>query len=218
MMHPTRLRNLAATIFASTFLFTLSGCMTMRPGPASYSSYSDDPGDLEVRLAEKRNDTALQMGLSPYENLSRSDRQRVNDRMELEIAERRLDSERDKEMYFRVKPEFASDRDRIKFLRLDSLEARQSFLQSHKLLATPDRFNATDAHLIVDQDIAVGMTKRAVRASWGDADSVEVAGNPRYGNEKWNYTQTVPSASGFKTFKRTIVFEGGQVVGWQSRN
>lgn len=69
--------------------------------------------------------------------------------------------------------------------------------------------------LIENRDIVVGMTKKAVSQSWGDPDLVEVAGNPLYGNERWQYKTYVSSSEGYKKELRVIYFEAGRVAGWE---
>jgi outer membrane protein assembly factor BamE (lipoprotein component of BamABCDE complex) len=64
--------------------------------------------------------------------------------------------------------------------------------------------------------LRLGMKKRNVQRRMGRPDAVEVAGNPKYGNERWIYERSVPTLNG--TFQETqvIYFEGGSVVGWES--
>ena len=66
-------------------------------------------------------------------------------------------------------------------------------------------------------DIVLGMNKDAVIESWGEPEAVEVAGNQLYGNEKWVYTEYIPSSEGYQREERVVIFEAGKVVGWQSQ-
>ena len=54
--------------------------------------------------------------------------------------------------------------------------------------------------------------------SWGEPEAVEVAGSQLYGNEKWVYTEYVPSSEGYQKEERVVIFEGGKVVGWQRQS
>jgi outer membrane protein assembly factor BamE (lipoprotein component of BamABCDE complex) len=70
--------------------------------------------------------------------------------------------------------------------------------------------------LIGQSDIMLGMTRAAVRESWGPPDEVEVAGQPMYGNERWHYTEQMTSSEGYTTERRIVIFEAGRVVGWET--
>ena len=54
-----------------------------------------------------------------------------------------------------------------------------------------------------------------MKKSWGLPDSVEVAGNPIYGNERWRYKRYTPSPEGYRLQSRIIYFESGKVAGWE---
>ena len=59
---------------------------------------------------------------------------------------------------------------------------------------------------IEQKEIYVGMEKDLVIDSLGRPGRVEVAGNPRYENERWAYVET--------NTVRFVYFEGGKVIGW----
>lgn len=65
-------------------------------------------------------------------------------------------------------------------------------------------------------NIRLGMQRRRVKMSLGSPMHVEVAGNPKYGNERWIYEKEIPTLDGYYTEKQVIYFEGGSVVGWES--
>jgi hypothetical protein len=65
------------------------------------------------------------------------------------------------------------------------------------------------------KDIVVGMPNDIVRRSWGSPDSIDVAGNPLYGNERWRYKRQMPSSEGYRLQSRIVYFEAGKVVGWE---
>lgn len=64
--------------------------------------------------------------------------------------------------------------------------------------------------------VRLGMQKNKVQLHLGHPTLVEVAGNPKYGNERWIYERSVPTMDGFFTEKKVIYFEGGSVVGWET--
>jgi hypothetical protein len=135
--------------------------------------------------------------------------------MELKRLERtEIEGRRDRDQYYKAKALLRSDAERIEFLRVGSFEGRDRWLRAQGInLASPK--HAPDVQeLITQNDIAVGMSKQAVRESWGEPEAVEVAGNPVYGNERWRYAEQIASSEGYQTEGRMIYFEGGRVVGW----
>jgi outer membrane protein assembly factor BamE (lipoprotein component of BamABCDE complex) len=108
-----------------------------------------------------------------------------------------------------------SDADRLQFLALDNFDERNQWLTSHGVYGS-DTPNKPEIQALIEiNDITVGMTKQAVRDSWGEPELVEVAGNPLYGNERWGYSEQLPSSEGFQSEKRIVYFEGGRVIGWE---
>lgn len=65
-------------------------------------------------------------------------------------------------------------------------------------------------------NIRLGMAKQRVKRTLGSPNQVEVAGNPKYENERWTYEENVPTLDGYYKEKKVIYFEGGSVVGWES--
>jgi hypothetical protein len=134
----------------------------------------------------------------------------------LTILERGLESRREREQYFRHQSELRDDMERIEFLSLPSFETRQAWLE-RRGLDEPTGFRPDVEQLIEQNDIALGMTRRAVRESWGEPELVEVAGNPIYGNERWHFSDQRPTPDGFQTERRIVYFDRGLVVGWERR-
>ncbi len=158
-------------------------------------------------------------GASGYESQALS-RDVANERGELPFlakVENALEGRREREQYFKNKPYMHSDQDRLAFLALDKFEERAQWLAAHGISGSTTP-HAPEIQALVDiNDITVGMTKQAVRDSWGEPELVEVAGNPLYGNERWAYSEQLPSTEGFQTEKRTIYFSNGRVAGWERR-
>ncbi len=91
---------------------------------------------------------------------------------------------------------------------LDNLE--MLLLNDQQPLVTQKRKPATTDYL------HLGMGKNNVQRSLGIPTQVEVAGNPKYENERWIYETQVPTMDGFYSERRVIYFENGTVVGWES--
>jgi hypothetical protein len=199
-------------------LFLLNGCGLLKTrNDVSSSVVKSEQDDFDMKQYELRNKVAQEMGYESYQKLAPFERQDVEDRIALERGERLLQSKREREQYYNFKPYLKNDRERLDFIRLGTYENRERYLQRHGLLNGTEQRSDQVADMIRKQDITVGMTKQAVRESWGDPDAIEVAGNPMYGNERWKYTQDVASADGFKTKNRVVFFEGGVVSGWESK-
>ena len=218
-INSTTWTKLFAVVCLSISIAFLSGACSsvQRSGASGYGGPS-----LETNLQRERQDQRLnaatgKLGFDDPSSLSDSELRRVHQRAQLDRAEQILEGRREREQYFSNKPYMKDDRDRLVFLALPDFEAREKWLDSRHIngSSTP---NPTVMQNIVDQnDVAVGMTKQAVRDSWGPPDSVEVAGNPIYGNEKWMYTEQTASTEGYRNEKRAIFFEAGRVVGWETR-
>ncbi len=141
----------------------------------------------------------------------------ITARQYLKRAEKNLDGKSEREQYYKAKPHLKNDLERLQFLELDSTAARDRYLNA-KGINGDQISHPFEMQSLVDQnDIAAGMTRQAVKESWGPPDDVEIAGNPLYGNEKWKYSEQVTSSEGYMTEKRTVTFEGGRVVGWETR-
>lgn len=177
------------------------------------SGYRSSQGFSRDRKAFDRERSANEMGLQG--SLSGDELDAVDMRTRLRRAEEHLEGKREREQYYKNKPYMRSDADRLQFLALDNYDDRNQWLTQHSVFGT-DTPNRPEIQALIEiNDITVGMTKAAVRESWGEPELVEVAGNPLYGNERWGYSEQLPSSEGFQTEKRVVYFEGGRVVGWQ---
>ena len=130
--------------------------------------------------------------------------------------EKTLETKDDKKLYSKLLPWFTSDEERISYLSQNSFEARQLWVQTSGILERQNSMSQKYKTLIEGQDIAIGMPIDLVRKSWGEPAQVEVSGNPLYKNEKWRYINSVSSSEGFKQEGKTIYFENGKVVGWET--
>lgn len=200
----------------------LSGCALMRSSESGHSSRYDSNSsnsgqNYRYRDLEVRDSTATELGYGSYQRLSGAEQREVEDRVDLKRLERNLQTQREREQYYRYKPLMKSDRQRAEFIQVGSFEGRQRWLRAKGISGVGERHTAETTQLIAEQDVALGMSRLAVKQSWGDPDAIEVAGNPIYGNERWQYTTNNASTEGFNSEKRTIYFESGVVVGWERK-
>ena len=210
-------RSLAALLAAT---FSLNGCSSMQRSKASgYDSYSSGTGPAfsRDRKAYDRDQSANELRLQQDSNLSSDDVAALDARTRLRKAEAMLEGKRERDQYFKNKPYMKNDRDRLQFLSLDNFDDRNKWLTNRGVFGT-ETPNAPEIQALIEiNDITTGMTKQAVKDSWGEPELVEVAGNPLYGNERWAYSEQLPSSEGFKAEKRVVYFEGGRVIGWEKR-
>jgi len=195
---------------------SLSGCALMQPGN-NYASTQED--EYAAYSAQKSGtlEALEELGWSPSRRLTPEEQSVLEKRMELHKMERNLISEREREQYFNYKPYFENDQDRIDFLNLPNVEARDRFAMTKGIYFHANKYTPVVREAVSKSDIVLGMNKDAVIESWGEPETVEVAGSQLYGNEKWVYTEYVPSSEGYQKEERVVIFEGGKVVGWQKQ-
>lgn len=120
-----------------------------------------------------------------------------------------LQSEESLAFYNQYKNQLGSTSEKIYFLNLHPYE-RTDYLKT-KGIISEGRSPASTLHermfAVRRNDIMMGMSKNDVLESWGKPMRVEVAGNPRYENERWLYRMNGAS--------KYIYFESGQVQGWE---
>lgn len=157
-----------------------------------------------------------ELGIQKSINDSEALQQKVADRLRLKKLEQQLRGQEETNQYYKYKPYFRSDRERIHFLSLSNIEQRSQYLTRSKVVELKGNYSETEKVLIEENDLGLGMTKKAVRESWGPPDEVEVAGDPRFGNERWRYKKAIVNSDAYKEEMRLIYFEAGRVVGWQT--
>jgi hypothetical protein len=205
---------------ASLGLTACSG-LTTRSESSGYA-YRDDlsPTTADQYYSEKKRHAWSQakeeLGYVTTQELNEAQAQSIRTRTELNRLEKNLSNEADKAQYYSYKPYFRSDAERVQFLKLPSKEIRERWARGRGLATEETTFSPAINQLIENSDIAKGMSKNAVRQSWGEPEFVEVAGNPIYGNERWRYNKLVSSEEGYKQETRLIYFEAGRVVGWET--
>lgn len=205
----------AITLFSMSLWILALGCTSV--GRSNQSGYYLRGGD-DYRTRTVEDDRRNFERDSAQEELgAASNEKSVAVRQVLKREEKRLEGKSERDQYYKAKPYLKNDLERLQFLRLDSTASRDRYLNS-KGINGDQITHPPEMQSLVDQnDIAAGMTRQAVKESWGAPDDVEVAGNPLYGNEKWKYSEQVTSSEGYMTEKRTVYFESGRVVGWETR-
>lgn len=114
------------------------------------------------------------------------------------------------ELYEKYRDRLRTKSEKIYFLKLSSRDREEymvskGFYQGKLSNVSPQEEDAISHH-----QIAQGMTKDAVLKSWGKPISVEVAGNPKYENERWVYRRNRKL--------EYVYFEGGHVEGFTAKN
>ena len=196
----------------------LTGCSSFERSPDSGYAYRYDERRQGSGVNNSRDERAqwekagAQAELGPL-----ADDRSLSLRQAVRREEKRLESKQDRETYYKARPNLKSDAERLQFLRLESEGQRDRFLAVRGIASDSVTHPPEIQDLIEQNDIAYGMTKQAVRESWGPPENIEVAGDPVYGNERWYFTEQVTSSEGYTTERRVVTFEGGIVVGWQTR-
>lgn len=203
-----------ALAFAMMFA---TGCTSLqRSSSSGYADY-DQHAIGRDRRQNERESAMSNMGISDTRELSEREVEAINLRVALTKAEKALEGKREREQYYKNKPYMRGDRERLEFLQLGSYEARSRWLNAKGILASMAQHPPEVQSLIDVNDVAVGMTKQAVKDSWGEPELIEVAGNPIYGNERWHYSEQSSSTEGYRSQHRLVYFESGRVAGWESR-
>ena len=209
------------SLLLPVLLLGLSACSMLQRSTNSgyYESTSVEARGTQEFYNDKKSyeidETRQELGFKNSQPLSEADQERIEERMALKRLESRLATQREKRQYYKLKGIMRSDRERIAFLRLPTMEARERFAQNRGL-RVDENYPEAIVNLIEAQDIAVGMSQKAVTESWGDPDIVEVAGDPVYGNERWKYSHYASGNDGYQKEMRVVYFESGRVVGWES--
>ena len=108
--------------------------------------------------------------------------------------------------YKKYRSRLGSISEKIYFLSLTSLKARDEYLFARGL--TRGGFSPDEKDAIRQREIILGMSKDAVVDSWGRPSQVDIAGDPKYENERWAFYE--------RGKIKYIYFEGGRVQGWNS--
>jgi len=189
------------------------------------SGYSDDnesgPNTIQDFYRERRakawQDTKEELAIPEGRELSENEVQDIRTRIELNRLEKTLQRDAKKKQYYSLKPFFNNDAEKVYYLKLPTDDARMRWTNARGISSVENNFSPQDTQLIESNDIAKGMTQKAVTQSWGEPDFVEVAGNALYGNERWRYNKLVSTEEGYKNETRILYFDAGRVVGWETK-
>lgn len=183
-------------------------------GSSGTNHWADVAGE---RSAYEREIAMRELGYSRNQNLEDAQLSSVNQRVYLNRLENKLRNKEIREQYFRHKPYFKSDGERLAFLSLNSDQERLHWLERNQGELTKTLITPKERAAIDHQDIFVGMSSGAVAESWGEPREVEVAGNPIYQNFRWTFEKQVPTTDGYQLETRVVYFEAGRVVGWKTQ-
>ena len=128
-----------------------------------------------------------------------------------------VDARRERELYSHALPWFESEDEKLEFLSLKGFNAKREWLNERNFFKRNSDLGIQEQEAVTQQDIYLGMTQEYVMKSWGEPEAIDVSGNPNFKNERWKYTRSIASESGFQTQRRFVYFEGGRVVGWEQR-
>ncbi len=205
-------------IYIIILMGSLSSCsyFQTRSPQSGFQTYHEDNQQIPGLVDKKGdprivNESGLNMPLLTIE-----DRKLIMDRERVRVLERSLATSKMREQYARIVPWFKSDKERIEFLTITSVEERQIWINKKGIWNRSNLQPTEMKSLIETQDIAIGMPLEYVRKAWGEPQAIEFTGNPIYKNERWKYLRTVTLPDGFKPEKRYVYFEGGKVVGWET--
>lgn len=197
----------------------LSACAAFqRSSQSGYEesySYSSEPNDIyQQKAMSVDRDAREELGLLGRP-LTDDERAQVDTRLRLKRQESKIQTRREKKQYYQVRTLLKNDKERLFFISLPTYDARERWAQQRGLGNSDETYSPEVAKTIESNDIALGMSQKAVSESWGDPDSVETAGNPLFGYERWKYNRYVSGNDGYQKESRIVYFEGGRVVGWE---
>ena len=198
----------------------LSACAAIERNPRSgYQEDYTQASMAQTDIYQQRRETVESEAREELGMLGRGlgddERAAVETRIRLKRQEGRLGTKREKKQYFNVRSALKSDRERLYFISLPTYEARERWAATRGLAQQDDVYSDEVAKTIETNDIALGMSQKAVMESWGDPDMVEVAGSQLYGFERWKYNRYISGHEGYQKELRVVYFEGGRVVGWE---
>jgi hypothetical protein len=203
----------------------LSACSSLVERSNS-SGYAYDPesegriNSVDEYYADRRrlrfDEAKQELGINEGKTLSETEAANVISRADLNRLEKTLTHDAEKRQYYGYKPYFKNDAERSYFLKLPNRESRERYARQKGITTDETKFDQPTSALIESNDVGKGMSRGAVKQSWGEPDLVESAGNPMYGNERWVYNKLMSTQDGYKNERRIIYFESGRVVGWET--
>lgn len=145
---------------------------------------------------------------------SKRSKARESERLSLESELRDKLAEQDEEVlrvYNRDSQYLESDSERLYYLSMSGRERTEYINTKIQDMSDDETLKKNSREFLKrrsvrTQEIAEGMSKDDVMNLWGKPTKVEVAGHPKFENERWSF------AEGGQV--KRIYFEGGKVQGW----
>ena len=201
-------------------LGSLVSCTSFLPG-RSYLSQMEDTSDDYFKPNKDFPVVAGDNGRYWYSDSERKDRtpaSEYDERLERESDAMRSQLERleaalpenEQNLYNSVRGHLPTDSEKIYYLELPSKSERLAYAESKGLETQTKRYGDNWENRLATRqsEVMLGMSKEEVMSSAGRPARVEVAGNPRNENERWQYS--------VGNTDKYIYFEGGKVEGWSS--
>ncbi len=106
---------------------------------------------------------------------------------------------------------FDNDSERLYYLSMNS-EDRANYIEMRKSESADEEDRRNDSRAFLEKrsvhsaELEVGMSKTDIQRIWGRPNKVEYAGDPKFQNERWVFSEGGQ--------KRFVYFENGEVNGW----
>lgn len=202
-------------IFLFIVLKLITSCSHIQR--SSESGYSQDsiPSDAILTYDHSTQKILAELGMTENDLNTADGIKKFKEKIEIKSREAQLYDDREKKQYYQNLPWFKDTEEQLEFLRQNGYYARHIWLRKKNIGKRPVELDKPTEDLIASKDIALGMPAEFVKRSWGNPDSIDVAGNSLYGNERWRYKRYTPSPEGYKLQSRIIYFESGKVAGWE---
>ena len=198
--------KVSRSIFISLIISLPIGCTTLER--SSDSGYS--------RATTHSTESGWKKISSNEDHRPRSYEPMTDTMLRLKQLENAISGRRELEQYSKALPWFKDDQEKIQFLEISGYEQRAQWLLSQDFPGRAKKVATQMQEVVEAQDIALGMPENLVKKSWGEPSTIDVSGSPQFHNQRWHYQKFVPSQEGFKSENKTIYFEGGKVVGWET--
>lgn len=196
----------------------LAGCSSLKRSH-QYNTDPYRPGSMYKTPQEIKDEevSKYEFGYNKYSReLNESEYGRLQQRIYLKRLERNLISRMDKDLYYKNKPFFRNDSERIAFLNIPDYSEKLKWLRMKGFASRVSTYSADEQEAIEQNDVLLHMSMNAVRESWGEPDAREISGSEFHGNEKWTYSNYQSSPEGYQRQNRTIFFENGRVIAWRT--
>jgi hypothetical protein len=185
---------------------------------ADTSKISGGANDSASTKTYNLNKIIAELGMDDDDLNSPEGVEKVKRAIEIKRYQSLLTDERERRQYYQNLPWLKTDTEQLEFLKQNGYYARQAWLRKNSIGKRAVEVDQVSEDLIAAKDISIGMPGDFVRRSWGAPDSVDIAGNPIYGNERWRYKRYSSSPEGYQLQTRIVYFEAGKVVGWEQVN